>query len=109
MFNDGKLDIYHKESRITVSGQPFEVLRFYTTAFYGEISFTVDEYYAAKQAESEAVKRVRIHQDKSIGTKHVIIIDDIQYDVGRTFSTTVKGIAVTDITLEGVVKQYEFT
>ena len=83
-----------------------EVLELYKTAFYGEISFTANEHYAAKQAQTEIVKRVRIHQDKTICNKHVIAVDGVRYEVGRTYSTDVKGISITDIALEKVTTQY---
>ena len=108
MFNDGQLEIYSKVSKEGEGGKPFEVLKPYATAYYGEIGFTVEEYYTARQTETEVVKRIRIHQDKSISNKHVIVIDGIQYNVGRTYSATVKGIAVTDITLEEVSTKYDF-
>jgi SPP1 family predicted phage head-tail adaptor len=107
MMNDGKLKIYRKIPTQSAGGKPTEVLELYTTAFYGELSFTTAEYYEAKQAETEIVKKVRIHQDKTVCNKHVIIVDGTQYDVGRTFSTDVKGIAITDITLERVTTQYD--
>jgi hypothetical protein len=53
------------------------------------------------------MKKVRIHQDKTICNKHVIIVDGTQYGVGRTYSTDVKGVAITDITLERVTSQYD--
>ena len=105
--NDGKLDIYRKVPAQGEGGQPVEVLKKYKTAFYGELSFTATEHYSAKQSETEIAKKVRIHQDKTICNKHVIKVDDIQYDVGRTYSTIVKGTAITDITLERVTADYD--
>jgi len=105
--NDGILKIYRKTPTKSDGGKPIEVLEFYNTAFYGELSFTAMEYYEAKQAETEIVKKVRIHQDKTICNKHVIILDGIQYDVGRTFSTDYKGFAITDIALERVTANYD--
>ena len=107
MMNDGKLYIYRKIPSKSAGGQPVEVLEFYKDAFYGELSFSATEHYAAKQAQTEIVKRVRIHQDKSICNKHVITLDGTQYDVGRVYSTIVKGVAVTDIALERVTTQYD--
>ncbi len=107
MFNDGLLEIYKKIPQKSEGGKPIEVLEPYATAFYGEIGFTTDEYYAAKQAETSIEKRVRIPQDKSICNKHVIMIDSIQYEVGRVYSGTAKGVQVTDITLERVSTQYD--
>jgi SPP1 family predicted phage head-tail adaptor len=105
--NDGKLIIYRKIQTKSEGGKPLEVLELYKKAYYGEISFVVNEHYAAKQAESEVAKRVRIHQDKTVCNKHVIEVDGVRYDVGRTFSTVVKGIAVTDIMLERVTTNYD--
>lgn len=107
MFNEGILEIYKKMPHKSEGGKPIEVLELCATAFYGEIGFTTNEYYAAKQAETLIEKRVRIHQDKTICNKHVIIIGGVQYEVGRTYSDTEKGVAVTDITLERVTTQYD--
>jgi len=108
MFDDGKLKIYQKlvsnENSGIMDNQPTKLVG---TAFYGELSFTANEYYAAKQAETEIVKRVRIHQDKSICNKHIIVIGETPYEVGRTFSTLDKGIAITDISLERVTTNYD--
>jgi len=105
--NDGILEIYRKTPKKSAGGQPIEVLEPYAKAFYGELSFTASEYYQARQAETEIVKKVRIHQDKTICNKHVIIVDGVQYGVGRTYSTDSKGIAITDITLERVTADYD--
>ncbi len=107
MFNDGILEIYKKIPQKSEGGNAMDVLVPYTTAFYGEIGFTTEEYYAAKQAETSIDKRVRIHQDKSVCNKHVIVVDSVQYEVGRTYSGVVKGVAVTDITLERVTANYD--
>jgi len=107
MMNDGILEVYRKIPTKSDGGKPIEVLELYTTAFYGELSFTAMEWYEAKQAETEIVKKVRVHQDKTLCNKHVIVIEGIQYDVGRTYSTDVKGIAITDIALERVTVNYE--
>ena len=107
MMNDGILEIYRKIPAQSAGGQPIEKLELCKTAFYGELSFTANEHYAAKQAQTEIVKRIRIHQDKSICNKHVIIVCGVQYDVGRTYSTISKGIAITDIALERVTTQYD--
>ena len=107
MMNDGKLKIYRKIPTKTAGGMPKQVLEPYKTAFYGELSFTANEHYAAKQSETAIAKKVRIHQDKTICNKHVIEVDDIQYDVGRAYSATVKGVAVTEITLERVTAFYD--
>jgi len=105
--NDGILGIYRKIPTKSAGGKPIEVLEFCEEAFYGEISFKASEYYEAKQAETEIVKKVRIHQDKTICNKHVVIVGGVQYGVGRTYSTVAKGIAITDITLERVTANYD--
>ena len=108
MFNDGLLSIYQKivteDNHSITDSQPLELV---CTAFYGELSFTATEHYAAKQSETEILKKVRIHQDKSICNKHIIKVDDTLYEVGRTFSTIEKGVAITDITLERVTTGYD--
>ena len=108
MLDDGLLTIYEKivtdENRGALDVTPLKKVG---TAFFGEISFTAVEYYAAKQAETAIVRRVQIHQNKSIGNNHVIVIGNTQYDVGRTFSTITKGVAVTEITLERVTRKYD--
>jgi len=108
MLDDGILTIYKKivtdDNRGALDNTPLEKVG---TAFYGEISFAANEYYLAKQAETAIEKRVQIHQDKSIGNNHVIVIGATQYDVGRTFSTVKKGVAITEITLERVTRKYD--
>jgi SPP1 family predicted phage head-tail adaptor len=105
--NDGILEIYRKIPAQSEGGQPIEVLEIYGKAYYGELSFTAQEFYAAKQAETEILKKVRIHQDKTICNKHVIVVGGVQYDVGRTYSSDYKGVAITDITLERVSALYD--
>jgi len=108
MLNDGILTIYKKivtdDNRGALDNTPLEKVG---TAFYGELSFTANEYYLAKQAETLIAKKIQIHQDKNIGNNHVIVIADTQYDVGRTFSVIKKGVAVTEITLERVTRRYD--
>jgi len=101
------LEIYQKRPLKSGGGKPVEVLELYTKAFYGGIGFTAQEYYAARQAETAIEKRVRLHQDKSLCNKHVVIMDDVQYQVGRVYSDTVKGVPITDVTLERVTTQYD--
>jgi SPP1 family predicted phage head-tail adaptor len=107
MFNDGLLEIYRKIPSKGAGGKPVEVLEPYATSFYGELNFTANEYYAAQQAETLIAKRVRLPQDKNICNKHVIVIDGVQYEVGRVYSAAVKGVQVTDITLERVTTKYD--
>jgi len=107
MFNDGKLSIYKKVPKQSYGGQPITILEFYKRSFYGELSFGVEEYYNAKREQVQIKKRVRIHQDKTLSNKHVVLIDNEQYEVGRTYSTKAKGIDITDITLEGVEANYD--
>jgi len=108
VFDDGVLKIYQKivteENSGVMDVTPLTLIR---KAFYGEISFTADEYYAAKQAETAIERRIQIHQDKSLCNKHVVIIGKTPYDVGRTFSTVKKGVAITEITLERVTRKYD--
>ena len=106
MLNSGLLDIYVKVPAKSETGMALEVLRFVAKAFYGEHSFNVNEYYAAKQAGSKIVKRVRIHQDTTLGNNHVMVVDGVQYEVGRTYSTMDKGVAITDVTLEQLTTQF---
>lgn len=106
MLNDGLISIYIKAPSKSDTGMALEVLEFVGHAFYGEISFTVQEYYTAKQEGSAIEKRIRIHEDKTIGNNHVIELDGVQYAVGRTCSIAVKGVAITDITLEKSTMQY---
>lgn len=106
MFNSGLLDIYVKVPAKSDTGMALEVLQFVTKAFYGERSFTVNEFYAAKQAGSKIDKRVRIHQDTTLGNNHVMVIAGEQYAVGRTYSGMDKGVAITDVTLEQVTTRY---
>ena len=108
MFDHGKLNIYMKSVIKSAGGAPIEVLTFYRRVWYGEINFSVNEYYAAKQAETQVSRRIRIHQDRNIrGGRYAVIIDDVQYDVGRYFHGEDKGVLITDITLEEAVKKYE--
>jgi len=108
MFNDGKLDIYKKVFTKTEGLQLITQIEFYKAMFYSELNFSVEEYYNARQeGRHQQLKRIRIHQDKSISTDNIIIISGVQYEVGRTFSTDVKGIDITDITLEKVETDYD--
>ena len=112
MFNDGMLEIYRKIPSQTASGAPIDVLELYKRAWFGEIDFSVSEYYADKQAQSKAEKRIRIHQDKTVCNKHVVVITEAddsktQYNVGRTANTLKDGVPVTNMTLERVTRQYD--
>lgn len=110
MLNAGILEIYQKKQAKSSTGMALrDSIEFVSKAFYGEIGFTVQEYYEAKQANSQIVKRVRIHQDTTLGNNHVIVVGGVQYDVGRTYSAVHKGVAITDITLEKVTTQYGIT
>ena len=83
------------------------ILEFYKNVFYGELSFMANEYYFAKQSSSQIVKKIRIHEDKTISNANVIIIDGVNYDAGRCYTTEVKGVAVTEITLERTTTDYD--
>ena len=104
MFNDGRLTIFRKvitdENRGALKDTPLEQAG---SAFYGEISFTANEYYQAQQSEVALAKKVMIHQDKSVNSDNMIVIDNVTYNVGRCFNTVKKGIAITEITLEKVI------
>jgi len=108
MFNDGLLNIYRKvvtdDNHSVMDSQTLELVG---TAFFGELSFTATEHYGAKQSETEILRKVRIHQDKSICNKHIVGVSGTLYEVGRTFSAIEKGVAITDITLERVTTQYD--
>jgi len=106
VFDAGIAKVYIKIPAKSETGMGLEVLEFVSEIFYGETSFTVQEYYAAKQEKTKIAKRIRIRQDTTIGNNHVIILDGVQYDVGRTYSTIDKGIAITDITLEKTTTRY---
>lgn len=108
MFDDGKVEIYKKIIKKSTTGKPVEHLEYYSKVWYGEINFTISEYYSARQANTKVDKRIRIHQDKSVCNKFVIIMDGEQYDIGRVFNGEEKGILITDITLERVVAKYAF-
>jgi SPP1 family predicted phage head-tail adaptor len=110
VFNDGIAmicrKIHEEKPRKATTEKP--IIEFYKNVFYGEVSFTANEYYFAKQEGSQIIKRIRIHEDKTIiSNVHLIIINGVQYEVGRTYTTDVKGVAVTDITLEKVVTNYD--
>ena len=84
------------------------MLAFVEAAYYGDIGFTVQEYYTARQEGSQVIKRVRIHENKKISNNHVIKLDGVQYAVGRTYTAMVKGVSTTDITLEILNNEYGF-
>jgi SPP1 family predicted phage head-tail adaptor len=107
MFDDGILTIYQKNQSKSATGKPVEILTLYSNAWYGELGIGVAEYYSAKQAQAKVEKRVRIQQDKSIGTKHIFIVDSNQYQAGRVFHGVEKGMPITDVTLERVTAQYD--
>lgn len=107
MFDDGVLQIYRKKPGETESGTPTTTLDFDTEVCYGEINFTVSEFYAARQANVKVDRRVRIHQYRAVCNKHAVMIDGEVYDVGRVFHGDERGVAVTDITLESVTSRYD--
>jgi len=108
VFNDGIAMICKKIADQNNEGKELSSIEFYKNVFYGELSFMVNEYYFAKQENSQIAKKIRIHEDKTIMSHvYVIIINEVQYDVGRTFTTESKGVAVTDITLETVTANYD--
>ena len=107
MFDDGKLKIYRKGTAKTESGFPEIVLEFYGEVWYGDINFTVKEYYEARQADTKVDRRVRVHMDKALGDKFAAVIDGIRYDIGRVWHGLEKGIAVTDMTLSATLEDYE--
>ncbi len=108
--NSGQLKIYEITPSKSTGGKPIETLSFKKNAWYGDLDIVTSEYYSAKQANTEIVKRVRILQDRSLTSLNIIVIDNKQYKVGRTFSgKNQNGMPITDITLERVVKSYEIT
>lgn len=109
MFDAGVCEIYEKEITKSPTGKAVTVLRRYAPYYYDEINFTVTEYYAARQAEVNAARRVRVRQDRSISPeRHVMVIDGRQYAIGRFFHSTGRGERITDLTLEEVLTPYDY-
>lgn len=109
MLDTGILTIYKKIATKSTTGKPVEVLELYTQNWYGEMSFGVAEYYAAKQAQAKVEKRIRIHQDTTLCNRFIIEIGVTQYEVGRIYNGVDKGILITDITLERVTQKYDIS
>lgn len=108
LLDEGILEIYKVVPVKTNTGKPEKKLEYYDKAWYSTINNSISEYYKAKQADVEIEKRVEILQNKGVNTKDIIIIDNIQYNVGRVFhGTDEDDIPITDITLEKVVNNYE--
>ena len=109
MFDAGVCEIYEKITDKSPMGNIITTLRLYAPFYYDDINFTVTEYYAARQAEANAARRVRIRQDKNISpTKHVMVIDGKQYNIGRFFHGVGRGGQITDLTLEEALETYAY-
>jgi len=109
VFDAGICEIYEKRTGKSPTGKSVVTLRLYAPFYYDDINFTVTEYYAARQAETDIARRVRIRQDKSISpVKHVLAIDGKQYNIGRFFHGVERGEQITDLTLEEVLDAYAY-
>lgn len=109
ILDDGILEIYKLIPSKSESGKPIQLLELVDKAWYGNINTSISEYYNAKQADVQIEKRVEIWQNRSVNTKDVVVIDNVQYSVGRVYH----GInedeePITDLTLEKAVCKYEF-
>ena len=109
MFDDGKVKIYQKVPVKNDSTRPQIELHLHAEVWYGDINFSIKEYYEAMQAETAVDRRIRIHQDKAISDKFVFEINGEQYEVGRVYHGVKHGIAITDITLGRTTFKYDLT
>lgn len=109
ILDEGILEIYKIIPDKSDTGKPLKKLELYDKAWFGTINTSISEYYSAKQSDVSIDKRVEILQNKGVNTNDIIIIDNIQYNVGRVYhGTDEDDIPITDITLEKVVNNYEF-
>lgn len=109
LLDDGILNIYKIVPKKSKTGKPIQELKYFDQAWYGELNNSISEYYSAKQADIEIELRVRIWQNKKVQTNDIILINNIQYKVGRIYhGTDEDSQLITDITLEKVVNNYEF-
>lgn len=109
LLDDGILKIYKIVLQKSETGKPIKKLKYFDKAWYGELNNCISEYYNAKQADIEIELRVRIWQNKKVQTNDIIVIDNIQYKVGRIYhGFDEDDQPITDITLEKVVNNYEF-
>jgi len=106
VFDDGKLKVYRKAPKKSDAGRPVPELVFYAEVWYGDINFSVREFYAARESDTRVDRRVRVHQDKALGDKFAVVIDGVQYDVGRVWHGDERGVPVSDLTLAAVVSDY---
>jgi len=107
MFDDGKMRIYKKIPGKTAAGMPVTTLSFHAEAWYGDINFTVREYYLARESNTAVTRRVRLHMDKALCDKFAVEIDGLQYDIGRVWHGIERGVPITDLTLAAVVVLYD--
>jgi SPP1 family predicted phage head-tail adaptor len=107
VFDSGKLKIRQKIPEKSESGRPIFTLKDHSEAFYGDINFTVEEYYIAQQSGTRVDRRVRIYQNRAVCDKFVFEIGGVQYDVGRVWHGKYKGVEISDVTLALVVAKYE--
>ena len=99
MYNTGKIKIYKKTDKKSNTGMALvDELEYVQDAYYGELGFLTEEYYAAMQSNVKIAKRIRIrkHPHLDIDSRYVIEIQGKKYAVGRTYS---KQADYMDITL----------
>lgn len=109
ILDTGILEIYKLIPSKSGSGKPIQLLELVEKAWYGDINTSISEYYSAKQADVQIEKRVEIWQNRNVSSKNVVVIDDIQYSVGRVYhGLNEDEEPITDLTLEKAVSIYEF-
>lgn len=109
ILDDGILKIYKVVSQKTSMGKLEKVLKYYDEAWYGTNNTSISEYYKAKQSDVMIDMRVEILQNKGVKSNDVLILNGVQYIVGRVYhGVDEDDIPITDITLEKVVNNYEF-
>jgi len=109
MFDDGKLRIYRKAPGKSESGRPVPTLVFYAEVWYGDLNFSVREFYAALESGVRVDRRVRLHQDKALCDKFAVVIGGVGYDVGRVWHGVERGVPITDLTLAASSDGWEFS
>jgi len=105
---DGLAYIYTVLDDKSAGGKPIKPLQLYGKAYFDYLSIGSDDFQIALQEGAKIEMRIRILQNREVGSLHVVRVSGQYYSVWRTRHTVNKhGVPVTDLTLERTTVKYD--
>lgn len=113
ILDDGICTVFDLVDVAQPGGKPNLQPRFKTAAWYKELDFATSEAWPTdKREEIEVETRIRIHQDRSITNKNVVVLQETEtieegmqrLEVVRAYHghDDENGMPITDLTLKAV-------